>query len=88
MINQMLGKMHVVLENVIQTKYECQSEGKVKKRKYENEIFPDRDPHSRSNQRWILFLVDVEFEERKRHRPKRGRVKKVKSGRRSASWPN
>ena len=45
MINQMLGKMHVVLENVIQTKYECQREGKVKKRKYENEIFPDRDPH-------------------------------------------
>ena len=45
MANQMLGKMHVVLENVIQTKYECQSEGKVKKRKYENEIFPDRDPH-------------------------------------------
>ena len=32
MANQMLGKMHVVLENVIQTKYECQSEGKVKKK--------------------------------------------------------
>ena len=34
---------------------------------------------SRSNQKWILLLVDVEFKERKIHSPKRGWVKKDKN---------